>query len=365
MKVRMQKYRRCGLCLIIGWVLVSLGTVIPADFAEAQVTEEWVARYDGPVSGQDLAHAIAVDAQGNVYVTGHSWGSGTPSDYATVKYDTNGNEEWVARYDGPENASDEATALAVDGDGNVYVTGTSWGGRPPRFPSDPPGTSDDYATVKYNQNTPPVADAGPDQTVECTSSSGAFVTLDGSRSSDPDGDPLTYSWTGPFGSATGVSLTVTYEPSDSNATLVVNDGTVDSDPDTVMIKVQDTTAPVVTAELVPVKVKKKKDYFRIMFSATDNCDADPDIVALLKVDSDNGVSVTNGQIVKLRHKKRFKVNAGDDDSSDDSNDDEEEIKLEVTATDDAGNVGTGSDIFVFPSRHHGHKKNGIRRGNDK
>jgi MYXO-CTERM domain-containing protein len=48
---------------------------------------------------------------------------------------------------------------------------------------------------------PPVADAGKDQTVE----SGAKVSLDASKSSDPDGDPLTFAWTQTAGPA--VSLT--------------------------------------------------------------------------------------------------------------------------------------------------------------
>jgi hypothetical protein len=54
---------------------------------------------------------------------GSSVGSGTYSDYATIKYNSAGEEQWVARYNGPENTLDIATALAVDPAGNVYVTG--------------------------------------------------------------------------------------------------------------------------------------------------------------------------------------------------------------------------------------------------
>ena len=72
--------------------------------------------------------AIGVDASGNVYVTGTSDGGGTGIDYATIKYNSAGQEQWVAR--GPGNGNDFASALAVDGPGNVYVTGTSAGNTP-------------------------------------------------------------------------------------------------------------------------------------------------------------------------------------------------------------------------------------------
>jgi uncharacterized delta-60 repeat protein len=101
--------------------------------------ELWVRRYNGPANGYDAATAMRVDGQGNVYVTGTSWGSGTRYDYATIKYRPEGRQLWVRRYNGPR-GNDWAEAIATDSRGNVYVTGASARS----------GTGYDYLTIKYN-----------------------------------------------------------------------------------------------------------------------------------------------------------------------------------------------------------------------
>ncbi len=99
----------------------------------------WERRHNGQGNDEDLPKSLFVDNQGNVYVTGYSWGSGTGWDYATLKYDTDGNLLWERTYNGTENSHDHAYALFVDANGNVYITGDSYAS----------GTNYDYTTIKY------------------------------------------------------------------------------------------------------------------------------------------------------------------------------------------------------------------------
>ena len=100
----------------------------------------WTARYDGPGNGEGYPLDVAVDTVGNVYVTGYLAGAGTQSDWVTIKYDTDGNELWVTPHNGPANGFDAAMALGLDPGGNVYVTGMTEGN----------GTGRDAVTIKYD-----------------------------------------------------------------------------------------------------------------------------------------------------------------------------------------------------------------------
>jgi hypothetical protein len=118
-----------------------------ADYATIKYNSEgevqWVNRYNGTLNSYDDGRAIAVDGSGNVYVTGYSAGIENSYDYSTVKYNSNGLEQWITRYNGPGNTYDQANAIALDILGNVYVTGVT--------AIDPNDVSTwDYATIKYN-----------------------------------------------------------------------------------------------------------------------------------------------------------------------------------------------------------------------
>jgi uncharacterized delta-60 repeat protein len=113
--------------------------------------QQWVARYDGPLNLNDWPNALKVDSLGNAYVTGVTGNEGTTQvereDYVTIKYNTSGIQQWIMFYNGPGNNIDEAMDLALDNQGHVYVTGTSY----------EHGIRQDFCTIKYDQFAPNVA----------------------------------------------------------------------------------------------------------------------------------------------------------------------------------------------------------------
>lgn len=110
-----------------------------------------------------------------------------------------------------------------------------------------PSDTGQYELLGYRfaATEPPTCDANGPYVAEC----GLNVTLDGSDSSDPDDDPLTFSWTGPFSPspATGEKPTVLFPGPTGNktVTLEVDDG-IATDSCTASVTVQDTLPPSLT-----------------------------------------------------------------------------------------------------------------------
>jgi Beta-propeller repeat len=98
------------LKLIISSLLLSASMDGTALASDGNVQQAWVARYNGPGNDTDYASAIVVDGSGNVYVTGQSYTIDSWTDYATIKYNSAGQQEWVARYNGPANSEESDTS---------------------------------------------------------------------------------------------------------------------------------------------------------------------------------------------------------------------------------------------------------------
>jgi hypothetical protein len=100
--------------------------------------ELWHQVYDG--GADDFPGDIAVDSAGNVYAVGWSASGPNPHDFLVIKYDASGNQQWAATYDGGR--TDVAPAVAIDGAGNLIVSGSSQN----------PDLHWDMLTVKFDAN---------------------------------------------------------------------------------------------------------------------------------------------------------------------------------------------------------------------
>jgi hypothetical protein len=100
----------------------------------------------------------------------------------------------------------------------------------------------DMGAYEYT-NQRPVADAGADQAVTADASCRAVVALDGSGSSDADGEPLSFTWTGPFGAVSGATASVSLPAGTHVITLIVRDARGGSSSDTLVVTVADATPP--------------------------------------------------------------------------------------------------------------------------
>jgi hypothetical protein len=216
--------------------------------------------------GDDRGYAIAVDASGNAYVAGSSGSTNFPTvnaiqptfagsyDAFVTKLDATGAPSFSTYLGGA--AADFAFGAAVDASGNAYVAGNTTS---TNFPTTANAVQPTFSGLYSNEafitkidalNNPPLANAGVGSTVECDTTNGVTfaasnVTLDGSASSDPDGDTLTYTWSHPtLGTlGTGSIIAVALPGGANTITLQVDDGRGGTAADTVVVNVVDTISP--------------------------------------------------------------------------------------------------------------------------
>ncbi len=135
-------------------VLDSSGNVIVAGEVEAGQTSDivvvkyapdgtgqWTNTFNGPGSFYDTVGGLAVDSSGNVFLTGATTDS--DNNFVTIKYAANGTPVWTNYYGGI--GEDKAAAIVVDQSGDVIVAGSSFG-----------GSYTDYLTIKYASDGTPV-----------------------------------------------------------------------------------------------------------------------------------------------------------------------------------------------------------------
>jgi len=210
-------------------------------------------------SGLDAATRIDVDPAGHVWIAGHTDSTNLPlrnpvqdsnrdggccQEVFVAEFSADATQLLFSTYLGGSDVDSNA-GLGIDGLGNVYVAGVTSSAD---FPTVNPisqtlsGPRDAFL-ARIDVNHPPVADAGPDFSVNADASCHAVVTLDGSRSSDPDGDRLMYSWRGAFGTLSGVKPSFSATVGIQTATLVVSDGDGGVASDSVQITVNNAVPP--------------------------------------------------------------------------------------------------------------------------
>ena len=132
-------------------VLDDSGYVYVVGDVNATETDVAVVKYDSTGrgiwsfiwnTGRDAINDIAVDRQGNVYLTGMTLVFPGPVDsIVTIKINAAGEKQWARTYPGMQNTAEGARSLCLDAAGNVYVTGVTHSGPP---------TYDDFITLKYS-----------------------------------------------------------------------------------------------------------------------------------------------------------------------------------------------------------------------
>lgn len=191
--------------------------------------EQWTKTYNGTGNGVDMETLIALDASGNIYITGESVGTlkkglrfpiNTFADVYTIKYNPNGGVMWQRRYDSPYHSSDRPKAITLDNTGNVYITGSSH-----TTPS-----NSDYLTLKLNGTSGNV--------IYTARYNGSGNAVDEARgiAVNSAGEAFVTGYSDPYGNFAFNYVTIKYSAAGAEAWTASYNGPADGDDKAVAIK---------------------------------------------------------------------------------------------------------------------------------
>ncbi len=281
----------------------------------------------------------------------------------TIAHDIN-DAGYVVGESAPEGTSPTRAVLWTPDDELVELGGLAG----PEAPGVAYGINSDGLIVGYSEDNgttypttwrllgdeqqPPIADAGPDQTVECSGEGSAQVTLDGSGSSDPDGDELQYTWTlGGNEIATGATPTVMLPLGVHTITLTVDDGNGGTDSDDVVVTVQDTQAPVIDLTIATTELWPPNHKMVLVAAGVSATDACCDVTLEIEVESNEPPNGTGDGDTE----PDYEIVSNDDGSFDvwlraerAGGGEGRRYTITATATDCSGNTSQQSGIVRVP-----------------
>jgi uncharacterized repeat protein (TIGR01451 family) len=210
--------------------------------------------------GQPVTYSLTVENTGSEAIAGIVVSTGLPAGLVFVSGETSqGQCVWSnpirceLQTLEPHAAARISILVRPDLDEAVSLRAMLESNEPDDDPDD--NTAVVVLTVRRAQQ-PPVADAGPDQQVQATGPM-ALVTLDGSRSFDPDGQALQYEWRNESGEVVGKQAvaTVALPPGPHVFELTVKDPDGQSARDSVHVVVIETQKPAATPDLIVLDVQ--------------------------------------------------------------------------------------------------------------
>jgi hypothetical protein len=227
---------------------------------------------------------LTVDAAGNINV---SWTDTNPPGNPQILFTQS--TDHGATFSATQNLSNDAgfasdVQMAADSKGNLDVV----------WSDDTPGFKQVFFSLLSNPkkaNQPLVANAGPDQTVECAGHGCALVTLDGSKSSGPDGDTLIFVWQDESNRQVGTSAVTQLAVPMGAHTFTLTVTYAGGLPSTAAthVTVRDSNPPTLQVSLSPNVIRSREQkliHVNATVKVSDVCDPNP-TVKLLSITSND------------------------------------------------------------------------------